>query len=69
MAEVPAEDDGLADEGAGATQVGHGEPAADVDSQLTTRAGQTPALVEPAHDAATTHVGHEGRPRPMAVKK
>jgi hypothetical protein len=60
LAEVPAEDDVLAEEGAGATHVGHGESAADVGAQPTTHVGHAHAVVAATHDAdGTTHVGHE----------
>jgi hypothetical protein len=60
LAEVPAEDDVLAEEGVGATHVGHGESAADVDPQPATHVGHAHAVVETADDAdGTTHVGHE----------
>jgi hypothetical protein len=60
LAEVPAEDDVLAEEGLGVTHVGHRDLATDVEPQPTTHVGHAHAVVETTHDAdAAPHVGHE----------
>jgi hypothetical protein len=59
LAEVPAEDDVLAEEGVGATHVGHRDLATDVEPQTTTHVGHARAAVNANHDdEGTTRVGH-----------
>jgi hypothetical protein len=62
LAEVPVEEDVLAEEGVGATHVGHAPAvvAATHDDDATTHVGHAHAVVAATHDDdATTHVGHE----------
>jgi hypothetical protein len=62
LAEVPVEEDVLAEEGVGATHVGHALAvvAATHDDDATTHVGHAHAVVAATHDDdATTHVGHE----------
>jgi hypothetical protein len=60
LAEVPAEDDVLAEEGAGATHVGHRDLATDVEPAAHDPRGSCACAGEATHDAdGTTHVGHE----------